>query len=67
MTKSKARKVYIQGEVGGQPVYLTQSLKWSARRSDRGLVPFDRACEVMDEIFYQGRYDDIFGVIVDND
>lgn len=62
----KKTRVYIQGEVGGQPVYLTKSLKWSASRSARGLISFERACEVMDEIFYHGRYDDVFGVIVDD-
>jgi hypothetical protein len=61
----KKTRVYIQGEVGGQPVYLTKSLKWSAARSARGLISFERACEVMDEIFYHGRYDDVFVNSVD--
>lgn len=60
------RIVHIEGKNDqGEIVYLTNNLKWSEGLFSRGLITYERACHVMGEIFYQGSYDGIQGVIVD--
>lgn len=65
---------YISGIASGIPLYLTdpgpidfsQNYNWTEDFSKRKVFTFDEACGILDEEFYEGEFNGVSGIIIEN-